>query len=904
MKKLFFSIILLSITAQAQSIKLKGIVTDSLQNPVDLATVMAVNLNTDKIDGYNITNKKGQYLLQLKPNSKYVIKVSFLGYSPKDINLETQQEDIILPIQLEGADFLIEGVQVVHKMPVTIVGDTLMYNADSFTTGTERKLEDILKRLPGVEVDDDGGVRVEGKDVRKLMLDGKEFFDGDTKLGIKNIPADAVDKVQVIKNYNEVEQLKNVSDNTDNLAMNITLKEDKKNFWFGDISAGAGVAHFEGRYIVNPKLFYNSKKYSLSIITNMNNIGEQSISANDYFRFTGGMKNLLKGGGTTFTISENDLGILQNNIHKAKEITSRFGAANINYMPNEKLAISGYTIFSDNKTDMQTWSKNAFIDTDTGNVITNQESIDNNQQKTELIIGKFETRYKPNAKITFDYNAFFKKSKQAEDSKMITQVSPIIAQSQYIETYKKQDPLSFNQSVALYYAPNAKHVISAEVNHLYKDEDPFYNANLAHKPFNLADYIDGQLRQNINQERFAKTSKLNALVDYYYTLTNKSNLNLSLGATNSTQHFNSHIFQILDTGNSNHLTEASLNNNVKYTFRDIYIGLHYKFILGKFTFNPGIKAHTYLMEDEQLSSINSRKFNSFLPDLSIKYEIKSSNTLLYNYAITNNFTDITNLAQGYVLKGYNSLFYGNRNLENATYQTHNLNYSSFNMFNIEFIYVGIGYNKMIDNINSVSTYNGINATNTVFNSNFADQHLYAYTTYGRSLFQNYEMNLYANINWSRYNIMQTNPATNITTANDRESLSQNYEASVRTRFKNLPNVKLGYNFDINKYPEDIFYNQGPEFGLDYHFLEAFSFTADYEFNNYYNRHQTVTNKYDFLNASISYKQKKSPWEYTLSTTNILNTKSLNTDSFSLFTIATSQYYVQPRYVTLTLNYNL
>ena len=99
---------------------------------------------------------------------------------------------------------MLDAVELVYEMPVSVKGDTLIYNADSFKNGTERKLEDVLKKLPGVEINDDGQVEVEGKVVSKVMVEGKDFFDGDTKLATKNIPANAVDKVQVLKNFSEV----------------------------------------------------------------------------------------------------------------------------------------------------------------------------------------------------------------------------------------------------------------------------------------------------------------------------------------------------------------------------------------------------------------------------------------------------------------------------------------------------------------------------------------------------------------------------------------------------------------------------------------------------------------------------------------------------------------------------
>src|SRR5690606_9057308 len=210
--------------------------------------------------------------------------------------------------------------------------------------------------------------------INKLMVDGKDFFDGDTKLGVKNIPANAVDKVEVLRNYNENDQLRSVTDNQDNLAMNIKLKTGKKNFWFGDITAGIGVGHKDEQYVVNPKLFYYSEKYSLNFITNFNNIGEQPMTWSDYFRMTGGFQNIARRGGTSFNITSNDLGIGMMSNNRAKEVTNRFGAGNFSYNPTEKWRLSGFGILSDNKTDMETWSRNSYLNTDTGEVVTTQES--------------------------------------------------------------------------------------------------------------------------------------------------------------------------------------------------------------------------------------------------------------------------------------------------------------------------------------------------------------------------------------------------------------------------------------------------------------------------------------------------------------------------------------------------
>jgi hypothetical protein len=174
-------------------------------------------------------------------------------------------------------------------------------------------------------------------------------------------------------------------------------------------------------------------------------------------------------------------------------------------------------------------------------------------------------------------------------------------------------------------------------------------------------------------------------------LTPKSNINITFGNTYSLQNFNSHIFQILDNGTNNDLNDADKNNDVSYNFNDAFLGLHYKFIKGKFTFNPGFTFHNYNMFNDQLNTRISDNFYRVLPDVYALYQMKKAETLTYNYAVTNDFTDINKIVSGYTFTNYNSLFKGNRTLENALSQSHSLRYFKYNMFNFENIFANINY---------------------------------------------------------------------------------------------------------------------------------------------------------------------------------------------------------------------
>ncbi len=907
MKKSLLLLLFISTVSFSQIIKFEGVVQDVGKSPLEMANVMAVNTVTKAMDSYAITNDKGKFLLNLKPNSSYSIKVSYLGMQTKELAISTSTLNMNQNITLESGGIELQGVEIVHEMPVSIKGDTIVYNADSFKSGTERKLEDVLKKLPGVEVNADGEIEVEGKKVTKLMVEGKDFFDGDTKLGVKNIPADAIDKIQVLRNFNDVSALKGLENGDENIGMNIKLKKGKKNFWFGDINAGYGKENNNNRYVANPKLFYYSPKYSINLISNYNNIGELPFTVQDYFKFTGGFRGMMKKGGTNFNVSSNDLGISMLRNNRAQEIETKFGASNFSYNVTKAWNLSGFAIVSKTLTDLETVSQTNRTDTGSplGTLNTYQKTNETTHQISNLGLFKFSSSYKPNTNLQFDYDALLKNSKQDENNNLSTEsyatatngIPPAIP-NQNIATFKQQDPVTLTQNLSLYYTKSDKSVYDIEIQHLYQDEDPFYNANLGQNPFPILG-LQNQSRYNINQSRFIKTNKLDVKVDYYYMLTPKSNINFTFGNTYSLQNFNSHIFQILDNGNNNNLNSADKNNDVAYYFNDAFLGLHYKFIAGKLTVNPGFSTHYYKTYNQQLGTKVDNNFYRVLPDVYALYQIKKAESLTYNYSINNDFTDINKLTAGYTFTNYNSLFQGNRNLENALNESHSLRYFKYNMFNFENIFANLNYTKRLNAVKSSAIFTGINQASTSINSNFADESLSGNANYGRSFAKNYKASVNLGLNWSKFNNIQN--SLFVTT----ESLTQNYTLKLATNYKDLPNLELGYSLTTNDYNGTKFFTDRPSAKLDYFFLESFSFVSEYEYYHYTNNKKTVNNEYAFLNASLIYqKTKDSKLEYKISATNLLNTNTLNDDSFTQFSTRTSQYTIQPRYIIFSLKYNL
>ena len=899
--RFFFLLIALSFFTKAQEVKLSGVVRDSLAKPLELASLVAINKASNALDAYTMTDANGNFSLKLKTNTAYKIQVSALGLQTINDSLTTAQTNLIRDYELR-ADIVLD--EVVVKMPVLIRGDTLIYDADSFKNGSERKLEDIIDKLPGVEINDSGQIEVEGKVVNKLMVNGKDFFDGDTKIATKNIPSSTVDKIQVLKNYGEVGQLRGVGNNQDNVAINIKLKQGKESFWFGNVTTGVGDSPTEELYLVQPKLFYYSPKYSINFIGDMNNIGEVALSRRDIRGFGGGFRSPSRQSGTSINLGDNSLNFLTNQSN-AQRIENKLATGNFSYSPNEKLDLTGFLIFNSSIIDAK---ENSYIQyTDTRLQIPDEITEETSEERSNQGLLKLSASYKPNFNNQVDYDILVRASDDRQQQNVLSSVIGRTAQLEEVT------PFSINQNLNYYFTLNEDNIFAFEAQHLLKNEDPFYNANLANDP-NGNDAFDRTatalgLATNLNgydlgQNRKIFSNQLDAKLDYYHIINPKSNLNFTLGTILSHQSFESNIFQFLDQGSQLQPTPSFNNglatNDVEYNFSDLYLGVHYRFRTGKFTFTPGFSIHAYGNNNQQNNILVEDNFIRFLPDFETRIQIKKGESLTLNYRMQNQFTDVTRLAQGLVLNNYNSIQYGEPDLQNALSHNISLLYSSFNLFNYTNVFARVSYTSNIDQIRSLTNFESIIRTSTFFNSNFADENFNAFGRIQRT-FGKIRASLNAALNYSKINqFIQGAPSLN-------EGFTQTLTPGIRTNFKVAPNVSLRYRYSVIINDQGSrttkFIVQSPSIEFDAYIWEKITLVSNYS----YTRQDLGTQVQSFQNwdAGLSYrKDKEAKWEFELKASNILNIDAQVRNSANNLSVFNAQTFIQPRFITLRGVYNL
>ena len=904
MKNIFCVALLFLASLSYSQIKLEGVVYDGLNQPLELATVIAINKETSGLESYSITDEQGKYKLALGKNGTYKMQISHVGMKTLEETLSTKESNITKNYTIR-ADNSLDEVELTYKMPVTVKGDTLVYNADSFKSGTERKLEDVLEKLPGVEINEEGQIEVEGKVVNKLMVNGKDFFDGDTKLATKNIPSKAVDKIQVLRNYSEVGQLRGVTNNQDNVALNIKLKEGKENFWFGNITAGGGTSPDNALYVVQPKLFYYSPKYSLNFIGDLNNTGEVALSRRDIRNFGGGFRAPSRSSGTSINLGNNSLNFLTNQ-GNALEIENKLGTGNFSYSPSQALDLSGFLIFNSSRILSKETSFVQYTDSDLG--IPDEATEQSSKERSNQGLLKLSASYQPNINNQLDYDVLGRISNDSQNQNIFSSVIGNLNQLDEVT------PFSINQNINYYYTLNETNIFAFEAQHLIKNEDPFYNALLANDPNGVNAFdttaealgLDTSLTNyDLVQNRRIKSNQVDAKLDYYNLLNTKSNINLTLGAIFSRQEFNSNIFQFLEDGSQFNPTptfnEGRATNDTEYIFSDVYLGVHYRLKTGKFTITPGFSLHAYGNKNSQFGETFKDNFFRFLPDFETRIQLKKSEALTLKYNMRNQFTDITRLAQGIVLNNYNSIQFGEPDLQNALSHNLSLFYSSFNLFNYTNVFVRAAYSSNIDQIRSLTNFENVIKTSTFFNSSFADENINVFGRVQRT-FGKIRASLNTSFNYSKINqFIQQQQSLN-------EGYTQTYTPSIRTNYREAPNVSLRYRYSITNNNQGSrktkFVTNAPSVEFDAYIWQSLTFRTNYTYTNQ-DLGDGQSQSFQNWDATLSYrKDRDAKWEYEIKATNLLDIDSQVRNSANNLSVFTSETFIQPRFVTFRIVYTL
>lgn len=279
--------------AQQSGVNVTGsVVEQGSDTPIEQATVRLLNVKDSAMVRGVVSARNGSFFMKNVKKGSYLLHITFIGYDPLYQPLQiTGKKNPVNVGKLELSDGAIElgEAVVIGKAPeVTVRNDTVEYNADSYKVTEGSVLEDLLKKMPGVEVDSEGKITVNGKEVKKVMVDGKEFFSDDPKVASKNLPAKMIDKLQVLDKKSDMAQMTGFDDGEEETVINLTVKPGMKQGWFGNAYGGYGSKdRYEGNAMVN-RFVNNDQITFMGGANNTNNMGFSDLASTMFSGMGGG----------------------------------------------------------------------------------------------------------------------------------------------------------------------------------------------------------------------------------------------------------------------------------------------------------------------------------------------------------------------------------------------------------------------------------------------------------------------------------------------------------------------------------------------------------------------------------------------------------------------------------------
>ncbi|MBE6318424.1 MAG: TonB-dependent receptor [Bacteroidales bacterium] len=673
------TLFLLAITFNlATAGNITGRIIDKSQEPLIQATVRLLGQKDSSFISGVATDVNGKFRLSNIKSGKYILQASYVGYTTtcKNItmgNSTARLGDIILE---ESSIMLKETTVVGVKTPIKVMEDTVEYNADTYKTQPNAVVEDLLKRLPGVEVDSEGKITANGKEVTKILIDGKEFFSDDPKVASKNLPVNMVDKLQVVDRKSDLARLTGVDDGEDETVINLTVKKGMKNGWFGTIDAGYGTDdRYKGMFNINR--FWNDNQ--ITFLGNFNNINEMG--------FADGGSNFRRFGGS-------------NGIN-----TSQAFGLNFNVGNKEIFRVGGDIMYSHSDRDNRQRSERQYLFTDSTSFMDSEKG---SRDKGHNIRAGFRLQWNPDSMNTFEFRPQFKintNDSWSLESSLTRAGDPLRTEVTQSYNTNKSDGTSYNISGNLIYNHKFRNrpgrSFSVQARYQFNDtkEDEY---TLSLNKFYLLDedddylqYADNHTWSNMLQGRLTWTEPLgnpkngNFLTFAYraqYRWNNDDKYTFSVPDTivNSTSQIflqdpNGFEFPILN----DLALDSTLSNSFRNELFTQDIRLGYKKVSKAYNAEVGLSLvptmqKSYNLIDEN-KNIPERWVWNFAPFLRYRLKMSKSRSLNINYMGRSSQPTMAQLQPVADISDPLNIIKGNPNLDPTFTHNVNVRFQDFDM---------------------------------------------------------------------------------------------------------------------------------------------------------------------------------------------------------------------------------
>jgi hypothetical protein len=859
-----------------------GLVLDANNKPIPFVNVVVTPIDTEKILQFTISDDNGMFNLEMEKEGNYIVSFSALGYKTHKNSVEIRSGlQTRLTIVLEEKLLELNEVLIEAERPISVKKDTINFKTKFFINGTEQTVEDLLQKIPGLQIDNNGTIKVGNQEIEKLMVDGDDLFERGYKMLSKNMPAYPIEEVEILKNYSNNRLLKGVEE-SDKVALNLKLNEKSKRIWFGNVETGLGNDHF---YQLKGNLMNFGKRNKYYFLTNLNTIGYDA---------TGDIENLIR----PFRINEpasigddqtvQTLLNLSPNQLSFKKSRTNFNNAelvslNAIFNPTEKLKIKTLGFFNGDETGFFRNSIDV-IDVNETN-FTNTEDYQLRNEK-QIAFGKLD----------FAYN---------------------ISKTKMLETATKYNNGDFDDTSNLLFNGTSTIENLQHQNSLF-DQKITYTNKIKDKKVLLftGRFIDEKtpqryrLNQFFYQDLFPENDNANHIAQWSENRMQFVGINAHL--LNRTE--SGHLLE-LQWGNEyrkDQLTsefsilenETTLErpnryqNQTSYLVNNLYFKSKYRLKINNFGLTGKLECHQLFNQlDNNGVSSDQRPF--FInPSLGFDWKIKDKNKIVSSYTYNTTNADILDVYSDFVLTGFRSFSAGTGNFNQLEASNFVLNHQFGNWRDRFFANTFIVYSKNHDFF----------STNTIIEQNYTqsekirieDREFININSKLDYFFKFIASNLKLDVGYTQ------NEFKNIVNGSDlREitSINYNYGWELRSGFNGVFNFHLGTKWSTTQIQTTIenAFTDNISF-MDASFVFNDKFNVQLQSERYHFGNLQTDNTYYFFDFDARWTAIKNKLTFGLSGRNLFNTQRFRNFTVSDIGTATTQYRLLPRFVLLKMEY--
>ncbi len=625
---------------------IQGKITDSLQEPIAFANIFLKAKNDEAIIAYTFTKENGTYELKTDKTGFYELSFSTISFQTKTVEvlLKKESETQILNVQLIAKTFQLNKVLVYSDRPITIKKDTVIYNVDAFKRGNEETVEDLLKNLPGVNVAEDGTIKVKNKEIEKVMVEGEDLFGKGYKLLTKNLDAKTVDHVEVYDHYSNNRLLKGI-ENSDKIALNLTLNDEYKNQLSTMLRPGYGLAS-ENRYDVKSNLIWFQKKSKSYAFFNLNNVGEAVMGDE--------IQEMISSSGDIDFENEEaysylnligrppDLGEERTNFNNAELVS-----LNNIYTFNPKITLKTIGFLNWDEQNFFKKSKETYF-LPTGNFTNTEDYKLRNKKLTGFL--KTEFLYTISKTKSFEYSGRYNRSHADSRTNLF------FKNELYNEFLEEQQ---FNTSQRFVYTnkieENQAFVLTAQ--YLFDEKPQNYRNNrfLFQELFPEQDSVTNIFQHSEHKVHTA------GLESEFYSRDKRENLFRIKSGVHYQNHELNTDFELL--GNNETIALPDFQNNMEYRLFTIYARPEYTFELRNISLATSIGFRQYSNVLNTSFKINKKSPFFVNPKLNIEWKINDDHRITSFYSYGSENPTLQTLNENFVLRDFNSFSKGTFDLK-------------------------------------------------------------------------------------------------------------------------------------------------------------------------------------------------------------------------------------------------